>query len=152
MRLSTQVKWNHVHVPSQRCRAKHRQRIAQGRTYNVGLAGFLRAEPQRSIRKDSGRGVGAGGGGGRPGWNKVRKKDEQRGKWNEMRTGWAEGGTAQSDSSSSGRPVCHGSLRLMDTFSPCQGRLQRKVLPVGTVGRCETCGRGVGVDGIDWHR
>lgn len=130
-------------------------RIAQGRTYNLGLAGFLRAEPQRSIRKDSGRGVGAGGGGGgggRPRWKKVRKKDEQRGKWNEMRTSWAEGGTAQSDSSSSGRPVCHGSLRLMDTFSPCQGRLQRKVLPVGTVGRCETCGRGVGVDGIDLHR
>lgn len=133
--------------------------LAAGQSRDRGLlkgehttSEFLRAEPQRSIRKDSGRDVGAGGGGGRPRWKKVRKKDEQRGKWNEMRTSWAEGGTAQSDSSSSGRPVCHGSLRLMDTFSPCQGRLQRKVLPVGTVGRCETCGRSVRVDGIDWHR
>ena len=42
--------------------------------------------------------------------------------------------------------VCRGSLRLMDMFSPCQGRLQRKVLPVRaacltTEGICEMCGK-----------
>lgn len=56
----------------------------------------------------------------------------------------AERNTARSDRLSSTKPVCRGSLRLMDMFSPCQGRLPRKVLPVRaacptTGGRCEMC-------------
>lgn len=134
-----------------RCRQKQGQRIAQGRTQNLGLAEFLGAESQQSKRKDSG--VGEEGGRGERKWEK-RMNSEQRGKWNEMRTSWAEGATARSDSLSGAWPVCHGSLRLMDMFSPCQGRLQRKVLPVGAVGRCETweTWRGGGVDGKEWHR
>lgn len=94
------------------------------------------------VGEDVGVRVGSEGGVGLR-WKKVRKKEEQCGKWNEMRTSWAEEATAQSDSLSSGRPVCHGSLRLMDTFSACQGRLQRKVLLVRTVGRWEMCVWGV---------
>lgn len=142
-----------VQVKLCQCTLAEGQNRDWGRTYNFGMEEFLRAAPQQSIRKDWGQ-VGVwvwvweGEGEVREGWDrgerKSEKKDEQCGKWNEMRTSWAEGATAQSDSLSGGRPVCHGCLRLMDTFSPCQGRLQRKVLPVGTVGRCEMCVWGLG--------
>lgn len=127
------------------CRAKQREREnIQPRNGRVLANGAATIDKEGLVV-----GEGSEGGVGLR-WKKVRKTDEQCGKWNEMRTSWAEGAAAQSDSLSSGRPVCHGSLRLMDTFTPCQGRLQRKVLPVGTVGRCEMRGWGVGSE--RWNR
>lgn len=67
---------------------------------------------------------------------KHREWDKNEGKAVQRRT------QPQSDRLSSTELVSHGSLCLMDMFSPCQGRLQRKVLPVRaacltTGGRCE---------------
>lgn len=70
-------------------------------------------------------------------------------KWGQS---YAEWNTSQPDRLSRTKLVCRGCLRLMDVFSPCQGRLQRKVLPVRA--DCLTTGRWVGVGGWDvqWNR
>lgn len=84
------------------------------------------------------------------GWKRVKKKKKERKTESEMKWGQscAERNTGQSDRLSSTKLVCRGSLCLMDMFSPCQGRLQRKVLPVrarwGGVEKNWTCTGGHG--------
>lgn len=81
MPLSTQVKWNHVHVPS--LQGKAETEIAQGRAHNLKLAEVLRSGAATIDKEGFGEGCGCEGG-----RMAAEVKESQKKRWTARKMEW----------------------------------------------------------------